>query len=80
MINKVLLYISHQFQRKLSGEDTGILCLVFFENICLYCSSNGGECTSFDLAVNIFRQHIFTTQSEQPQSQSIVTGRQGSFE
>ncbi len=36
LIDEVLLYVSHQSQRKLRAEDAGVLCLVFFKDVGLY--------------------------------------------
>ena len=39
-MDKVFLNIAHHFQCKFSGEDTGILSLIFFQNIGLHCATD----------------------------------------
>ena len=51
MPDKVFLDVSHQFQGKFCGENTGVLSLVLLEDIGLYRTAHAGQGTSPDFPV-----------------------------
>jgi hypothetical protein len=52
--NKIILHITHQTQCELSAENTGILCLVFFQNIRLHRTTHLGKVSAFIFSYTSF--------------------------
>ncbi|MCY1522521.1 hypothetical protein D9M68_573790 [compost metagenome] len=65
LVNEILLNVAHHAQSKFSRENTGILCLIFFQNIRLYRTPHGTYGIGFNFMVYLRRKHLIAGNAQQ---------------
>ena len=72
MIDEVLLDIAHHAHRELGREDTGVLRLVFFEDIGLHRAAHFFQGGSLDLCIGVGIDQFVAGDTQQRETQTIV--------
>ena len=70
--DKVLLDVAHHFERKTGGEDTGVLRLIFLQDIGLNGASYGRENVGLDFFIGLAINCFVARNPQQLQTQRIV--------
>ena len=52
-LDVILLHIAHHFHRKFRRKNTGILCLIFLEDVSLHRSPNNGQGIFLDTLIRL---------------------------
>ena len=76
VVDEVLLDIAHHLHRELGREDTGILRLVFLQDIRLHRPANRRERPFLDLGVDFRGHELVTGNSQQSKAEAVVPRRQ----
>src|ERR1700744_1295778 len=77
--DKIGLHITHHPQSEFRAEDTGVLGLVFREDIRLHRASYLGEGLASDLFIDFGGQYFIAAKTEQGQAKTSVPRRQFVF-
>ena len=74
--DEMVLHVAHQPQRKLRGEDAGVLGLVFFQNVRLHGAPHTGQGLGLERVVGRLVEHVVARASQEQEPKSVVAFRQ----